>query len=1335
MKSFISPRLLLAVGLLLLSLGLRAQTTIYRQDFNNVAPGGQWQDEFINGAPSTDWAAHGGVDPNPGHLGAHPVIPGEPGLQGMYPGDPDYRDPCPSAEYNDFDAYHIANSSRTTYTNDDFPARPGNSQRPGFVQNTPQMPDGCKIDAFIQWRNSSSNRFLMAVTGATYTTPLWQARPSTPLQAGHTYELSLDVVDFAADYNHQGATQDSRFNVLLLIGDVQYHSRARFQRHGVPGGYFVRVSTGPLVYSGSNQNIQVIIENTGVRYAPGNADADASQSYGDHAYAVIDNVELKELAAPTAPTVVNQSFCGAAVNPQFTISNPQANTTYEWYDSQDMTRLLQQSASATYQYNGTVSSSLMLYVRAKNSSGVTSALTPVYLTITPRTELVRYQQNFNNVAPGGKWQDEFINGSPSADWAAHGGVDPNPGHLGAHSIVPDIPRSAPYRDPCPSDQYNDFDAYHIANSSISTGTSDDFPPRSDTGQRAGFVENTGHTYDNCKIDALIRWRDAPSDRFLMAVTGASRNTPLWRARPATPLQPGHTYELSLDVVDFAATYHHASGTGDSRFNVRLFVGDVEYNSSARFQRHGVPGGYFVRVSSGPLLYSGSNQTIMVVIENTGVRYAPGNADADADQSYGDHAYIAIDNVELKEVTCGVPPQLASTDLYQCGSGALTFTVTSPGASLPSGHVYQWMAPDVNGVPQVLAPSPTTSPTFTVAMPTSTPTGATFTYSVAVVNTTVSPQEVGPATAVRATWRPQGANPTASAGTLCPGTRAPVTMTVSPTAAGMSYQWYDTDGTTPIASTNGGQSCTVTVSGPATYFVQAVPQGGANVGCPSGLTPVDIRLQVDTRPAVTIPSLVVRGNLLSASLTGDASYTYTWNWHDPDRPGLSTGMAATHTYDKLGTYDVELTYADTHAPPCLNTMRFTVTVGNKLCELTLDGTNLGGLQVQLSNRTGAYVVQAPVSATACLATSTIFDCLTGQGQGQEVVAASAVAYTGTPPASDAAYGLTAANLEANPFLAGGGRLRPEATYAYSTPVLATANYERSTERGRFLAVPFNWQMGGGNRLPAWLRAGQATRYSPDGETLEEQDVLRIYSTVKMGYKGHSLVYLTAKNAGYGQVLFESFEKNGADPAANALEGEDQFTVLSTEATRRDDYAHAGTHSVELTPSGSQAQLSLRAFQASWAGPVQVKFWLRASQSGSPAQALSQASLGAATLAVHWSGTSLPDSPVQIVAQTGDWLLCEASASGLPTTSFTPQIQLANLGSWRVWLDDVRVQPLAAQMTCSVYDPLSLRLLASFDDQHFGLYYQYNAEGKLVRKQVETMRGLKTIQETQYHSIQP
>jgi YD repeat-containing protein len=113
------------------------------------------------------------------------------------------------------------------------------------------------------------------------------------------------------------------------------------------------------------------------------------------------------------------------------------------------------------------------------------------------------------------------------------------------------------------------------------------------------------------------------------------------------------------------------------------------------------------------------------------------------------------------------------------------------------------------------------------------------------------------------------------------------------------------------------------------------------------------------------------------------------------------------------------------------------------------------------------------------------------------------------------------------------------------------------------------------------------------------------------------------------------------------------------------------------------------------------------------------------------------------QTGDWVLFEArfptNTMGLvigdrliPTIMFGQLQRRVNNIPAKIWVDDLRVQPADAQMTTYVYDPVSLRLVASFDDQHFALRYQYNAEGKLIRKQADTERGLKTLQETHYHT---
>src|SRR5690606_6614055 len=111
----------------------------------------------------------------------------------------------------------------------------------------------------------------------------------------------------------------------------------------------------------------------------------------------------------------------------------------------------------------------------------------------------------------------------------------------------------------------------------------------------------------------------------------------------------------------------------------------------------------------------------------------------------------------------------------------------------------------------------------------------------------------------------------------------------------------------------------------------------------------------------------------------------------------------------------------------------------------------------------------------------------------------------------------------------------------------------------------------------------------------------------------------------------------------------------------------------------------------------------------------------------------------VARTGDWSLyeCTIPSGGIIArigNTIIPELYFVNVKPITVqdeiWIDDMRVQPTEAQMICHVYDINDYILLTTYDDQHFGLYYQYNVEGKLIRKLVETEKGMKTVQETQY-----
>lgn len=319
----------------------------------------------------------------------------------------------------------------------------------------------------------------------------------------------------------------------------------------------------------------------------------------------------------------------------------------------------------------------------------------------------------------------------------------------------------------------------------------------------------------------------------------------------------------------------------------------------------------------------------------------------------------------------------------------------------------------------------------------------------------------------------------------------------------------------------------------------------------------------------------------------------------------------------------------------------------------------------------------------------------------------------------------------------GKWRMASAYAYNTAV-ASGSKQSTTERnyknaGVFPMTLFNWKDASYNDSTKWVRTSTVCRYSPNGEALEESDAIGIKSTAKYGYKG-ILPYLIAQNAGYTASQFESFE-NVYTAGVNKLEEGVNIIASQIDATK----AHSGKSSLKILNTSasapgvtSVANLVLKPFKLTsqlTTNGLELKVWVKdPGYTNIPVKGVLRDSANSAiTQNVTFSK----------VAQTGEWTLYSATVTSF-TTGLSTVIATISSGypvsvtASPVWIDDVRIQPFNAQVMTYVYDTRTLKLLASFDDQHFGMYYQYNAEGKLVRKKIETEKGLKTIQETQYHT---
>ncbi len=66
------------------------------------------------------------------------------------------------------------------------------------------------------------------------------------------------------------------------------------------------------------------------------------------------------------------------------------------------------------------------------------------------------------------------------------------------------------------------------------------------------------------------------------------------------------------------------------------------------------------------------------------------------------------------------------------------------------------------------------------------------------------------------------------------------------------------------------------------------------------------------------------------------------------------------------------------------------------------------------------------------------------------------------------------------------------------------------------------------------------------------------------------------------------------------------------------------------------------------------------------------------------------------------------------------------------DDIRIHPANGSFVSYVYDPVSLKLVATLDDNNYATIYEYDNEGTLLRVKKETERGIMTIKESRENS---
>ncbi len=344
----------------------------------------------------------------------------------------------------------------------------------------------------------------------------------------------------------------------------------------------------------------------------------------------------------------------------------------------------------------------------------------------------------------------------------------------------------------------------------------------------------------------------------------------------------------------------------------------------------------------------------------------------------------------------------------------------------------------------------------------------------------------------------------------------------------------------------------------------------------------------------------------------------------------------------------------------------------------------------------------------------------------------------------------------------GKWRTKSIWSYNDKAVANvpvpylaSNPNKNYSTGTFTMDYFNWLHPEGNGV-FWQKDVTINAYGPDGQPVAETNRRGIQSAALFGYN-QRLPIMVVSNSDLQSAYYESYECNYGTVAAPVLERDPSQNHYGDYAYHDDDVAHSGTSSVRVNANdingfagNTEANLlSLPAITVSEeikAQGLELLYWIKNVEAIDHTvdfrlkvypDPISQPVL------IDWPG----GGDIETVAKVGEWTLCRGmlpastfSAYTVGLTVMEPSIKIYRPnaasdyldGGTEVWLDDIVIRPHQSITTCYVYDKPTFRVIASFNESHFGTYYQYNAEGQLIRKIVETERGRKTLQETHYHT---
>jgi len=269
---------------------------------------------------------------------------------------------------------------------------------------------------------------------------------------------------------------------------------------------------------------------------------------------------------------------------------------------------------------------------------------------------------------------------------------------------------------------------------------------------------------------------------------------------------------------------------------------------------------------------------------------------------------------------------------------------------------------------------------------------------------------------------------------------------------------------------------------------------------------------------------------------------------------------------------------------------------------------------------------------------------------------------------------------------------------------------------------------------WVVARSVTKWSPWGHELENKDAIGNFTAAQYGYN-QQLPVAVAQNARQHQMFAESFEDFRVLEIASSLarlsyspfagffslaqlSGTNyaQYSLSGGSVTLSTSAAHSGSYSLS-TASSATLQFPMAANPVGNGQPQYKNFTMEHNQRYLLSYWFRPHSISSL---VHAYSAPLGQLRSNIIDgwQQADMIITAPSSGSTYSLTFPSGL----------YIDDIRMLPLNANMKAFVYHPINQRLIATLDENNFASFYEYDQEGNLIRTKKETEKGIITVMES-------